>query len=555
MRRLRCAVYTRKSTDEGLGQDFNSLDAQREACAAYIKSQATDGWVLIPCGYDDGGFSGGSLERPGLQSLLADIKAKKVDIVVVHKIDRLTRSLLDFAKLVEVLEASGASFVSVTQSFNTTTSMGRLTLNMLLSFAQFEREITAERIRDKIAASKVKGMWMGGNPPLGYAPDGRSLKIVEAHAKLIVDIFERYVATGNVRLLEYELDRDETRVPRRAALSGREMGGGKFSRGQLYKILSNPVYLGKIAHHDKLYEGKHEAIITSELWEAAHHLLRANRQGYHAEKRPNAMLLAGLVETEGGRRFKSNHACKGRKRYRYYVVDRISQDTPPVSPTRIPGGELDPAVTNLICDELRDPLTLLLKADVEIHPSHIVGLDIRAEALLAAVHQRDYFTVRSLVRKIIVSPPAIEVQLEVSALLRALAIAGLPYEHAIILRAPIRAMRTGKAVRLIQKDGRSFAQQRPHLKMARHIATARGWWSELRCGDIRVADIARREGLNPSWVSRMVRLNFLAPAVVDAIFAGTLPHHLGPDLLRHPELPLSWKEQCEFFSLKMPYKI
>jgi len=549
MKRLRCAVYTRKSTDEGLGQDFNSLDAQREACTAYIKSQAADGWVLIPRCYDDGGFSGGSLERPALQALLADVKAKRVDIVVVHKIDRLTRSLLDFAKLVEVLEASEASFVSVTQSFNTTTSMGRLTLNMLLSFAQFEREITAERIRDKIAASKAKGMWMGGNPPLGYEPAGRSLKIVDAHAKLIVEIFERYVATGNVRLLEYELDRKQIRLPRRIALSGRETGGGKFSRGQLYKILSNPVYRGKIAHHEKLYEGQHDAIVGAELWNAAHHLLRTNRQGYHATKRPNAILLAGLVETEDGRRFKSNHACKGRKRYRYYVVDQASDAGVPGNPMRIPNGELDAAVSQLICEELQDPFALLFKADVELRPSDIAGLEPRAQAMLAAVDQRDYFTVRSLIRKVIIGSSYVEVQLDVSALLNGLAIAGVPHDDTIALKAAARTMRTGKAVRLVQQNGRSPNRAKPNLELARHIVKAREWWSELKSGDIRIADIARREGLNPSWVSRMVRLNFLAPPVVEAIFAGTLPDHLGPDLLRHPDLPLSWQKQLEFLAV------
>ena len=233
---FRCAIYTRKSSDEGLEQAFNSLDAQREACAAYILSQASEGWSALPEVYDDGGLSGGTLERPALQRLLGEVRGGRVDIIVVYKVDRLTRSLFDFAKLVELFDASSTSFVSVTQSFNTTTSMGRLTLNMLLSFAQFEREVTAERIRDKIAASKARGMWMGGTPPLGYAPNGRSLAIVEEHAALVRHLFARYLALGSVRLLEMELQREGVTVPARTLLSGKPIGSGPFLRGQLYQI-------------------------------------------------------------------------------------------------------------------------------------------------------------------------------------------------------------------------------------------------------------------------------------------------------------------------------
>ena len=230
----RCAIYTRKSSEEGLEQDFNSLDAQHEACAAYIKSQTSEGWKLVRDRYDDGGISGGTLERPGLQRLLADIATGHIDVVVVYKVDRLTRSLLDFAKLVEAFDKAGTSFVSITQSFNTTTSMGRLTLNMLLSFAQFEREVTAERIRDKIAQSKARGMWMGGTPPIGYRPDGRSLAIVEQDAAIVRHIFSRYAELANVRLLAEELDQQGIRSPARSAISGRAFGDRPFSRGQLY---------------------------------------------------------------------------------------------------------------------------------------------------------------------------------------------------------------------------------------------------------------------------------------------------------------------------------
>jgi site-specific DNA recombinase len=245
---VRCAIYTRKSSEEGLEQDFNSLHAQREACAAYVASQASEGWQLLPGEYDDGGISGGTLERPALQRLLTDIAAGRIDIVVVYKVDRLTRSLLDFAKLVEKFDKAGTSFVSITQSFNTTTSMGRLTLNMLLSFAQFEREVTAERIRDKLAASKAKGMWMGGMPPLGYKADGRTLAIVEPHAAVVRDIYSRYLELGNVRLVDAQLRAEGVVVPKRKAGTGRAFGGAPFSRGQLYAILKNPIYVGDIPH-------------------------------------------------------------------------------------------------------------------------------------------------------------------------------------------------------------------------------------------------------------------------------------------------------------------
>lgn len=250
---VRCAIYTRKSSEEGLEQAFNSLDAQRDACAAYVLSQASEGWTALPDEYDDGGLSGGSLERPALQRLLADVAAKKVDIIVVYKVDRLTRSLLDFAKLVEAFDGAGVSFVSVTQAFNTTTSMGRLTLNMLLSFAQFEREVTAERIRDKIAASKAKGMWMGGTPPLGYEPDGRTLRIVPDHAAIVRDIYARYLACGTVSLVTGQLERDGVKAPTRRYATGREFGGVPFSRGQIHYILKSAVYVGNIPHHDEVH--------------------------------------------------------------------------------------------------------------------------------------------------------------------------------------------------------------------------------------------------------------------------------------------------------------
>ena len=278
MIRVRCAIYTRKSSDEGLEKEFNSLDAQREACEAFIKSQKHAGWIAVPDLYDDGGLSGGTMERPALRRLLADIKAGKVQIVVVYKVDRLTRSLADFAKIVDIFDAQGASFVSVTQQFNTTTSMGRLTLNMLLSFAQFEREIAGERIRDKIAASKAKGMWMGGTVPLGYDVKDRKLVINPAEAETVRLIFQRYAELRSVKLLQAELDRCGLRSKRREGAKGLISGGAKFSRGILYLILQNHLYRGEIAHKGNIYPGQHEAIIEIGLWAVVQEKLAANRK-------------------------------------------------------------------------------------------------------------------------------------------------------------------------------------------------------------------------------------------------------------------------------------
>src|SRR5215468_6378599 len=289
-RTVRCAIYTRKSSEEGLEQEFNSLQAQREACEAFITSQRHEGWVCLRAGYDDGGFSGATLDRPALQRLLADIAAGRVDIVVVYKIDRLTRSLADFAKIVEILDARSASFVSVTQQFNTTTSMGRLTLNVLLSFAQFEREVIGERIRDKIAASKRKGMWMGGVPPLGYRVQDRKLVVIDGDAEL-----------GSVRLLKEELEAHGIKSARQTTASGRLTGGKPFSRGALYLILQNRTYLGEVVHKGKSHPGEHPPIIDQPLWDAAQAQLAGNTAERNASGRTRqpSLLTGMLFDTDG----------------------------------------------------------------------------------------------------------------------------------------------------------------------------------------------------------------------------------------------------------------
>src|SRR3979411_2888048 len=320
---IRCAVYTRKSSEEGLEQEFNSLQAQREACEAFIKSQRHEGWVCLSDGDDDGGLSGATMERPALQRLLAEIQAGRVDIVVVYKVDRLTRSLADFAKIVEIFDAKGASFVSVTQQSNTTTSMGRLTLNVLLSFAQFEREVTGERIRDKIAASKQKGMWMGGWVPIGYDRKDRTLTINETEALTVRTIFDLFLKLKNVQRVQTELVRLNLTTKPYATPRGRAIGGLSFARGHIYKILSNPLYMGEIEHRGVRYPGQHPPLIDGPTWDAVQAQLAPN---HHANRtRTNARsksLLAGLIFDEAGNRLVSSHATKNGKRDRYYVTSR-----------------------------------------------------------------------------------------------------------------------------------------------------------------------------------------------------------------------------------------
>jgi DNA invertase Pin-like site-specific DNA recombinase len=325
--RQRCAIYTRKSSEEGLEQEFNSLAAQREACEAFIRSQRNEGWVLARTRYDDGGFSGGNLERPALQQLIADIRAARIDIVVVYKVDRLTRSLADFARLVELFDAHSVSFVSVTQQFNTTSSMGRLTLNVLLSFAQFEREVTGERIRDKIAASKKKGMWMGGNVPLGYDASERTLVINPAEAETVRRIFALYRELGCVRQVKEEADRLGLRTKCSTTANGTERGGKPFSRGHLYSLLSNPIYTGQIAHKGELHPGQQPALIEDETWSAVREQLAANTSDHRRKaKASEPSLLAGLLVDARGERLTPSHAVKKGRRYRYYVAAALIID-------------------------------------------------------------------------------------------------------------------------------------------------------------------------------------------------------------------------------------
>ncbi len=348
VRKLRCAVYTRKSTEEGLDREFNSLDAQRDACEAYVASQRAEGWLLVPDRYDDGGVSGGTLERPALQRLLRDIEQGLVDVVVVYKIDRLSRSLMHFARLVEVFDAHGVTFVSVTQSFNTTTSMGRLTLSILFSFAQFEREVIGERVRDKIAASKARGMWMGGSVPLGYAVRDRKLAVDEAEAARVRRVFEGFAATGSATRL----------VPMLRADGVLTKTGRPFDKGSVYKLLNNRTYLGEVAHKGQAYPGEHQAIVPQELWDAAHAVLRESPRVRANRNRSQApALLRGLIFGPDGRAMSPTHTRRRGKLYRYYVSQAVLKgsagDDWPVR--RLPAAEVEAAVVDQVRALLRQP--------------------------------------------------------------------------------------------------------------------------------------------------------------------------------------------------------
>jgi len=552
MKKVRCAIYTRKSSEEGLEQDFNSLHAQREACAAYILSQASEGWTLLPDEYDDGGLSGGTLERPALQRLMQDIDAGRVDIVVVYKVDRLSRSLLDFAKLVEAFDKTNVSFVSVTQSFNTTNSMGRLTLNMLLSFAQFEREVTAERIRDKIAASKARGMWMGGNPPLGYQPDGRTLAIVEEHAGLVRHIFARYLDLGNVRLVTGELAREGIIAPERIATTGRTTGGRSFTRGQIYKLLSNPIYIGEIHHKGQVHAGKHPAIIDRAIWDAVQQMLATNRQGERSGSSASSpSLLAGRIVDQHGEPLVAVHACKGKVRYRYYVSRSLQHDADrhATDGLRIPAREIEAAVITSLAGALDDPLALLTQAGITLESGRLRMILKKAEHLAASVRRKQRDVISNLVGKVVVHPHEIAIRLSVAALCGACTIDPANSPDSISLTAPVRLTRTGLALRLVQRDGRPVSQGKPDPGLIALLRKARNWWRQLQTGTIDIATIAHQEKVNDSWVSRIVRLNFLAPAIVEAILAGTQPASVSATSLRTASLPIDWDEQVAMFGM------
>jgi site-specific DNA recombinase len=387
-KRVRCAVYTRVSTEYGLDQEFNSLDAQHEAAEAYIRSQAHDGWTLIRTRYDDGGYSGGSTDRPALQRLLADIRDHRIDIVVVYKVDRLTRSLADFAKLVELFDAHGVSFVSVTQQFNTTTSMGRLTLNVLLSFAQFEREVTGERIRDKIGASKRKGLWVGGMVPLGYVSRDKKLFIEEEEAGRVRMIFRRYLDLGSIGLLLADL-RERGIVTRRRQLSdGRTVGGIPFTRGPLAYLLRNRFYIGEVVFGGQICPAQHPPILDRGLFEAVQRRLAEQCNGYHATAARSRALLTGRIFDDRGNRMSPSHSRKGGARYGYYVSSALIQGRPQSagSVARVPAAKVEAVVFDAIRQHIGDGAPI---DTTELITTYVRQIEVRRSEIAISLMNED----------------------------------------------------------------------------------------------------------------------------------------------------------------------
>lgn len=552
----RCAVYTRKSSEEGLEQDFNSLHAQREACEAFIKSQQGEGWKLVKTAYDDGGVSGGTMERPALQRLLEDIRHGLIDAVVVYKVDRLTRSLADFAKMVEVFDAQGVSFVAVTQQFNTTTSMGRLTLNVLLSFAQFEREVTGERIRDKIAASKRKGIWMGGCPSIGYDIRDRRLVVNQAEATTVRQIYHRYLEVGSVPKLKKDLDRDGIVSKIRVSRKGIRSGGGSFSRGALYGLLSNPIYIGEIRHKQERHPGQHEAILERELWEKVQQRL-LDRAARTPEPQTKALPspLAGKVFDETGDPLYAQGAVRRGRRYRYYVSRALVRGSTAEGQRgwRVPGPELERAVA-IAARSILDDKSAILEAlqaagmeDTDVNQVFTLAAEWR-ERLLPEMERSAALV--ELVEKAILTDEGIRLGLNIPV--PCSGPGGAPLRKMLHLArfVPLKVKRRGVEMRLIINGGDEPRKVDPALLKA--FARARGWFGELASGRVRsLVEIARREGLAKRYVTRLTRLAFVSPVVVDAIAEGLLPDQINLQSLMDGRLalPKEWRDQEGLFTV------
>ncbi len=565
---VRCAIYTRKSSEEGLEQDFNSLHAQREACEAYVASQRHEGWTVLPEVYDDGGFSGGSMERPALRQLLQAIDAGKVDVVVVYKVDRLTRSLADFAKIVEVFDARGVSFVSVTQQFNTTSSMGRLTLNVLLSFAQFEREVTGERIRDKIAASKRKGMWMGGNVPLGYAAQDRSLAIDPDEAATVRQVYDLYRELGNVRLVQVETDRLGLVSKRRPRPDGRVLGGVGFTRGALYKLLSNPVYAGDIVHRDKRHRGLHAPIIVPEAWEAVQRQLTsqaARTRGQGSAQSPS--LLAGLIVDEAGAPLTPTHANKKGRRYRYYVSRMLvagpnaepalsassrASRKPEADTWRLPANEIEMLVIEAVYALLIDQSRLMDQLGLgRLRPdaldAALAAAAQLADALKGATGHGQRDLLQAIVERVEIGAERVIVGVKANALRRELGVLDRSAieaadEDLLAITIPIRLARRGSELKLVMADRQEARRDRGLIG---RLARGYLWFEELRTGAVSsLAEIAEREGIEVPMVRRACDLAFLSTDMIEAILAGEQPVELNSEAFKvaYP-LPIGWEEQ------------
>lgn len=557
-KKLKCAIYTRKSSEEGLEQEFNSLDAQREACEAYITSQASLGWKLVKKPYDDGGISGGSMKRPALQELLQDIRNGLVDVIVVYKIDRLTRSLMDFAKMVDVFDGKGVSFVSVTQQFNTTTSMGRLTLNVLLSFAQFEREVTGERIRDKIAASKKKGMWMGGKVPLGYKVEDRKLLINADETDTVRYLFSRYLELGSVTKLV--LDAKANGLTGRVVhqKNGAIKTTSPFGRGNLYHLLSNVIYIGKVSHKEEVFDGQHEAIIKQDLWDDVQARLKANsvnrKLGTNTKSRN---LLTGLLYDDHGNRLTPSHAIKKGVRYGYYVSKQLIDGESKAEDAalsqgnrsgkvktawRLPAQAIDQIVLEIVCDNLTDPIkrsALLPLSKLTIEQQQC--LTAQAEKLVAILNTSSLVHQRQLLSKLLnrLELHQDKIVLDINA--RELTNQANT-SHGI--EVPYQLKKRGVEARLV--IGQTKHQKpKSDQQLIMLIAKAHEFLNKLTNGSASsISELAKNHSQSASQISRMLQFTFLAPDIIESVLAGTQPADLTAEKLRRlSHLPLNWNEQ------------
>lgn len=539
---VRCAIYTRVSTDAGLDQEFNSLDAQFDAAQAYIRSQAHAGWTMVRSRYDDGGFSGGSTDRPALQQLLADIRDGKVNVIVVYKVDRLTRSLADFAKLVELFDSHGVSFVSVTQQFNTTTSMGRLTLNVLLSFAQFEREVTSERIRDKIGASKRKGLWVGGVVPLGYRAKDRQITVAEDEAKTVRDIFQRYLELGSLNALLSDLRATAIRTKIRPLSSGRSIGGIPFTRGSLAYLLRNRFYIGDVRYKGEIFKGEQTPILDPALFEAVQSKLEAQRTNHTIARHSSEATLMGLIFDGRGNRMTPTYAIKKGVRYRYYVSSNLNQGDKAraAALNRVPAIEIETLVIAAV------KKTIGTKSEIGIEQ--------------VETRSADNELIRVYVTRIVVETNEIVVTLR-NRPFDAAQIDGKQKrgsqnkigKNAVTICIPWRKRPTKLAREIIRPVDPENPDRRPirsetRAVLVKAIANGRRWLEELITGRVISADqIASREKCSVRQVNRIITLAFLAPDLVQAAVDGRLPRGIGVEALR--DCPLEWRQQRQMLGL------
>jgi DNA invertase Pin-like site-specific DNA recombinase len=528
---VRCAIYTRVSTDHGLDQEFNSLDAQYDAASSYIKSQAHAGWTLIKSRYDDGGYSGGSTDRPDLQRLLDDIRLRKLDVIVVYKVDRLTRSLADFAKLVELFDAHGVSFVSVTQQFNTTTSMGRLTLNVLLSFAQFEREVTSERIRDKIAASKRKGLWVGGPLPLGYQMKDDKIAVVEDEAQRVRLIFRRYLELGGVNALVRDLRERNIRTKERLLATGATRGGIPFGRGSLFYLLRNRFYVGEVKYKDEILPGEQPAIMDRALFDAIQQKLTDQWTARSTIRNASDHLLTGLLFDDAGHRMVPTHATKAGVRYRYYVslphLHGESKTASLGSVSRIPATEIEDIVVKSIHE-------------------HLVAHRERPASGAANVGDRKLIIERGA--RIDVHEDRLVIRLKSVDGEEAADVAAENLISILWRKPPSRRARQILVPRGVPKSDVRPTRIERRARLVSAIARGRRWLDEIVSGSVTdVQHIAARQKCSVRQVNMTISLAFLAPDLVRAAVEGRLPRGIGVERLR--DAPAEWSRQFEALGL------